>query len=713
MLPGWGNYTILVEEQSKWKRRNNMKPANCKWPRQIILASVLLAGLILSSSGLPAYAAAAPDSHQTQSHSPAGKGTTASAAAPITAKSVEEFADAYFAREDVKEKLTGALFVVVKDGKVLLNKGYGYADMASKTPIDPDTTLFRMASISKLFTTTAVMKLADQGKIDLDRDISTYMDGVTIPNPTGVPLTMKNLMTHTTGYDYTDFSGNTPGVSLQDYVKDNVPSVKIKPGEAYRYDNMAFVQQGYIVENAAKTDFNTYVKENIFKPLGMIHSDFHLSPQVEENLAKTYDAAGKEIAVYSNYPEIDPSGSMFSTGSDMAKYMLAMLDGGKLGDARILEEKTTTTMEAYQYGINESLPVMSYGFESMYSHLYNGQKAIGKGGDLPGFHSWLWLVPEQKVGAMIIVNGEALDPRMEMLGSFMDQFFPEQHQPVTPMKSSKESLAKFEGKFQDLRTPLLSAEVKAGEDGSLMIKDALGTHKLQQLEELLFQDEQGVKAGFKKDEHGKIAYMYYNYPDSFLKKLPEPRPFSDVPADSPYAAAIEQMHIMQFLSQTDTGTFRPEEAMTRGEFVQILMKIPGFPLSNEPVVFKDVTGHDLAREIQSAVAYAGLKGTPDGRFEPDRAITRQEAASIVWGFIQSNTSMPAPHAKLTGTPPAPWASDAVRFVAAIHLFGPEVKVDADGAVDYEPTRPMLRQEAAAMFAVFCDRIPALLYGVEG
>ncbi|MFE6077530.1 serine hydrolase [Paenibacillus sp. NPDC057886] len=690
-----------------------MKPSNCKRPRQVILASVLIAGLVLSSSGLPAHASATPNSNQAQSQSLAEKGTATSAIPPITAKSVEEFADAYFARADVKEKLTGALFVVVKDGKVLLNKGYGYSDVASKTPINPDITQFRMASISKLFTTTAVMQLAEQGKIDLDRDISAYMDGVKIPNQTGVPLTMKNLMTHTTGYDFTDFSGNTPGVSLQNYVKNNVPTVKIKPGEAYRYDNLAFVHQGYIVENVAEIDFNTYVKQNIFKPLGMTHSDFLLSSQVHHNLAKTYDAAGKEIAVYPNYPDIDPSGSMFSTGSDMAKYMLAMLDGGKLGDGRILEEKTTNTMEAYQYGINDSLPVMSYGFETMHNHLFNGQTVIGKGGDLPGFHSWLWMVPEQKVGAMIIVNGEALDPRDEIFGSFMDQFYPEQHKAATPIQSSKESLAKFEGRFQDLRIPLLSAEVKAGEDGTLIIKDALGTHKLQQLEALLFQDEQGVKAGFKADEDGKIEYMYYNYPDSFLKRMPVQAPFSDVSADSPYAASIDQLNQQQFLNKNDTNSFRPEEAMTRGEFVQILMKIVGFQLSKDPVIFKDAVGHDLAQEIQSAVLYAGVKGTQDGRFEPDRAITRQEAASILWRFIQFNVSAPALQAKLTGTLPAPWASEAVQFAVAMQLYGPEVKIDADGAVDYEPTRPMLRQEAAVMFDTLCEKIPVLLYGVEG
>ncbi|MFU1797786.1 serine hydrolase domain-containing protein [Paenibacillus azoreducens] len=93
---------------------------------------------------------------------------------PLTTESATKFADAYFSRPDVQKQLKGALFLAVKDGKVLLNKGYGYADVESKKRIDSDTTVFRMGSKAKVMTTTAVMQLAEQGKIDLDRDISEY-----------------------------------------------------------------------------------------------------------------------------------------------------------------------------------------------------------------------------------------------------------------------------------------------------------------------------------------------------------------------------------------------------------------------------------------------------------------------------------------------------------------------------------------------------------
>lgn len=687
-----------------------MKRSHRKWSRQTIISSSLIAGMLLSMTGLPSYAAAETTPSSTQVlHSSNPQTTTTSTASPtLTAKSVEQFADSYFARNDVKDKLTGALFVVVKDGEVLLNKGYGYSDISTKQPIDPDTTLFRIASISKLFTTTAVMQLAEQGKIDLDRDISEYMNGAVIPNQTGTPLTMKNLMTHTTGYDYTDYLGNKSGVSLQDFVKNNLPTVQTKPGEAYRYDNLAFVHQGYIVENVAKTDFNRYVKQNIFEPLGMNHSDFALSPQVKENLAKTYDGSGKEIPVYTNYPDIDPSGSMFSTGSDIANYMLAMLNGGKLGKTSILEEKSVKTMMASHYTIDDILPVISYAFEPFYQEHHNGQTVIGKGGDLPGFHSWLWMIPEQKVGAMIIVNGEALDPRVELFAAFMDQFYPSQHKD-TPITSSAEKLAKFAGDYQNLRLPFLSTNVQVGEDGTLIITDGQGTHKLKQLKDGVFQDEEGKKAGFYQDKDGNITYLYYTSPDSFLKKLNEPAPYHDVAKDSPYEPNITLLNKLNFLANDSTNTFQPELAMTRAEFAQLLMNVVGVQPSNEPVKYSDAVGHKLAKEIQSLSLYAGLQGTEDGKFEPDRAITRQEAASMLFKLISSNVSIPAlPEVKLTGTLPAPWALEGVQFVSTLQLLGPEVKVDAEGAVDYKPTQPLLRQEAAAMIGTFVQVFQALM-----
>lgn len=660
----------------------------------VVLATAILIGsTAIITPGLSAYAA------QDQS-APAQIAATASKETiPITTEAVEKFADSYFSRPDVQERLKGALFLVVKDDKVLLNKGYGYADVAAKKPVDPDTTVFRMASISKAFTATAVMQLVEQGKIDLERDISEYMPDLAIPNKTGFPLTMKHLLTHTTGYDYTEGSAPAERVSLESYVKENRPTVVRKPGEAYRYDNIAFVQQGYIVQNVSKLPFETYIKEQILKPLGMNSSDFVMSEAVQANLAKGYDPEGNEIARYENTPYIDPTGGLFSTGSDMAKFMIAMLNGGKLGDSRILKEQTTRTMESFQFGIHAKLPVMAYGFESFFHHLHNGEAVIGKGGDLAGAHSWMWMLPERKVGALVLVNGESIDPRIELFGTFMQQFYPDQRSAAAPqLQSVQEPLTRFEGVYRNLRNPTTISSIAAGQDGTLTVKDQMGTHKLQRLEALLFQDEQGMQAGFKEDSNGEISYFYYNSPDSFLERLTNPKQYRDVPDRHPYASYIYLLGKFQNASKDGPDTFRPEEEITRAEFVQMLVQIGGFQLSKQPVRFADSANHPLASEIQTAVEQLGVAGLKDGRFEPDRAITRQEAALLAWKFAQAYRTDQPQKGKLSGEQPSSWARDAVQFVAGAQLFGPEVKADANGAIDYRPTRPMLRQEAAALLA---------------
>lgn len=670
-----------------------MKTIIRKQLKPVILTTAILMGLTTIAPGISVYAA------QDQSTVVQNASTNLRETISLTTESVEKFADSYFSRPDVKEQLKGALFLVVKDGKVLLNKGYGYADVATKKPIDPDSTVFRMASISKVFTATAVMQLVEQGKIDLDRDISEYMGGITIPNKTGSPLTMKHLLTHTTGYDYTNGGAATRDVSLERYVKENIPTVIRKPGDAYGYDNIAFVQQGYIVQNVSKLPFETYMKEHILKPLGMDKSDFAMSADVQKNLAKGYDPNGNEIPMYDNTPYIDPTGGLFSTGSDMAKFMIAMLNGGKLGDTQILKEETSQTMKSFQFGIHPKLPVMSYGFESFLNHLHNGQVVIGKGGDLDGAHSWMWMLPEHKVGAIVIVNGETIDPRIELFATFMQQFYPDQRSAATAkLQPLQESSSRFEGTYRNLRNPMAISSVTADQDGTLTVQDQMGTHKLMQLEPLLFQDEQGMKAGFKEDNSGEISYFYYNSPDSFSEKLPNPEQYHDVPANHPYASSIYLLSKLQNVNDDSPNTFRSEEAITRAEFVQMLVQIGGFQLSKQPVQFTDSANHPLASEIQTAVENIGVTGLQDGRFEPDRAITRQEAASLAWRLAQMHQSAEPQNAKLTGEQPSSWARDAVQFVAAAKLFGPEVNIGTDGAINYEPTRPMLRQEAAAMLA---------------
>ncbi|MFC9711037.1 serine hydrolase [Paenibacillus sp. NPDC056933] len=668
--------------------------------KRVFLATVMLTTLTATAPGLGVHAEkdSTPVSEKKQMiFDNKGESSQGSNHA-ITTQSVEAFADEYFSQPDVQKQLNGAVFVVVKDGKVIMSKGYGYEDMVSKKPVDPETTVFHMASISKLFTTTAVMQLAERGKIDLDQDISKYMEGVTIENETGTPITMKNLMTHTTGYNFPDVFGTTEGVSLDSFVKEYVPTVVSKPGSAYRYDNLAFQHQGYIVEKVSKQPFETYVDDNIFKPLGMTSTGFVMNSEISSRLATGHHFTGDALPEYISYPEVDPTKGMYSTGSDMANYMIAMLNGGKIGDTNFLKEETVRDMEAPQYSINPDMPVMSYGFESVYTQLHNGQTVIGKGGDIPGYHSWMWLLPEQNVGAIVIVNGEAIDPRMELFSGFMQKFFPDERPAGTPMRLTREQLSKFEGTYGGLRLSMLNSKVTAGMDGTLNLADQAGVHKLTQLEPLLFQDEQGTLVGFKEGDNGQISHYYYSLQDTFMQKLSEPQQYSDVSAGSPYSSAIHLLKQLEVISTDSSNTFRPEEAMTRAEYVQMLLKGSGIKPLNHPVTFKDTAGHPLAKEIQTVAEILGVQGVGDGRFEPDREITRQEAASILWKYVQLSMPTPAAEVKIAGTQPASWAKDAVSFVIAVNLFGPEVKVTADGTINYEPNRPMLRQEAANLFA---------------
>ncbi len=126
----------------------------------------------------------------------------ATAQGPSYAKEVEAFADSFFNRSDLG--VPGAAIVIVKDGKVLLQKGYGFADVEKKQTVDPERTVFRIGSVSKAFTATAVMQLVEQGKIDLDRDMQTHMDVLRIDSRFQEPVTMKHLLTHTTGFDFTE-----------------------------------------------------------------------------------------------------------------------------------------------------------------------------------------------------------------------------------------------------------------------------------------------------------------------------------------------------------------------------------------------------------------------------------------------------------------------------------------------------------------------------
>ncbi|MCM3782401.1 beta-lactamase family protein [Neobacillus mesonae] len=628
----------------------------------------------------------------------------------LNAANVKAFADAYFANPALSGKLVGGLAVVVKDGNVLLNEGYGYADLESKTKIDPNRTLFRMASITKAVTATAVMQLVERREIDLTQDITAYMPGVKVVNNTGTPVTIEHLLTHTTGFDFTDISSvplhiiKNGEVSLADFIQENAPSVVRTPGEAYRYDNLASSMQGYIVQNVTGQPFEDYVKEHIFNPLEMKHASFRMDQNVLANLATGYDIDQNPIEPYENIPTIAPEGGMFATGIDMANFIIAHLNDGHFGSSRIMKEETMELMHQTHYDA-AGIPLMSYGFESFFQSSHNGQTVIGKGGDLQGYHSWLWMLPDQNVGGMVIVNSDvSASVREQFFIAFMDHFYPKKQSAETERVSlNPDQLQKFDGTYRSLRTPFIATQVTPGQQGELLVSDASGEHTLQPIGPLRFVDEKGNPAAFKEDEHGNVSYMYYTAIDSMSEKLAEPAAYIDVPEDHPYADDIYFVRSLQAFGDEGKSHFEPDASITRAEFVSVISRLAGL----KPIVtaspFKDMEGHPFAGYVQNAAELGGIVGTPSQNFEPDRPISRQEAAAIIWRTAHNALGMTGVPAKLS-VEPAAWADEAVQFMVGMGIHGPEVTKDENGSADYRPTEQLLRKEAAAIYAKLIQQI---------
>ncbi len=345
----------------------------------------------------------------------------------MTATDVEAFLDGLLPLQLKRDDIAGATVAIVKDGKLLFAKGYGYADVEKAKPVSAQETLFRPGSISKLFTWTAVMQLYEQGKLDLDRDVNEYID-FKIPEAFGKPITLKNILTHTPGFEeqikdliVTDTS--TP--NLSQYIKTHIPGRIYPPGTVPAYSNYATALAGYIVERVSGRPFEDYVNENIFKPLKMDHSTFnqplpqHLAPLMSNGYRLGSDAA-EPFEVVTAFP----AGSLSSTATDLAQFMIAHLQEGQLGDARILKPETARLMHSRLFALDDGVNAMCYGF---YEESRNGQRIIGHGGDTVFFHSDLHLLVDQKVGFYVSYNsaGRGDSPgRTNLWEAFLNRYYP-------------------------------------------------------------------------------------------------------------------------------------------------------------------------------------------------------------------------------------------------------------------------------------------------
>jgi CubicO group peptidase (beta-lactamase class C family) len=446
---------------------------------------------------------------------------------------LETFIDGEMARQMEELNMAGAVVVIVQGDRVLLSKGYGYADVEKGIPVDAEHTLFRPGSVTKLFTWTAVMQLVEQGKLDLQADVNTYLTDFQIPATYPQPVTMLDLMAHTPGFEDTSAGMVTYKpeelTSLGVYLARYMPEMVFPPGQMPSYSNYGATLAGHIVEQVSGEPYDQYVEEHILKPLGMDHSSIRqsLPAQIAAELSKSYEFNGE----FQEYPimwlQVSPAGALSASGADMGKFMLAHLNDGDYNGARILQPETARRMHTQSYTFDPALTGSAYGF--MESTI-NGRRLIGHEGDLDGFHTDLKLIPEEQVGFYVCYNTHIFEmaDRAALLKAFMDHYFPPApatQVAVDPAGGNDAShLARYTGFYINSRNNFSSPDkwfalvnmmmVRSGPGNTLlvgMLLQQLSPYEMDSWVEVqprVFQNTRnGDLMAFKEDEQGQVRYL--------------------------------------------------------------------------------------------------------------------------------------------------------------------------------------------------------------
>ena len=457
----------------------------------------------------------------------------------LTRADLEEFFDLLMKDQLAREDIAGAVVGVVKDGQVVLAKGYGSADVAKSVRATADASLFRIGSISKLITWTAAMQLVEQKKLSLDEDVNTYLD-FKIPAAFGKPITLRNLMTHTAGFEDTwrDFGVVDPQqmIPLEVYVKTHIPKRIFPPGEVSAYSNYGATLTGYLVQRVSGKSFDEYVAENIFRPLGMNRTTFlqPVSAELAASLSSGYWVASSPPGPF-EYVNLFPAGSVSASANDMCRFMLAHLQNGQLDGRQILRPETVRLMHSRAFVFDDRVDSWAYGF---YEESTNGYRIIGHGGDLQRFHSDLHLILDAKAGFFVSYNSKGIGDlgmdRQRLLQMFMDRYFPassvnsnvESNHEQTDVAGVYMGTRRWESSVLKIAAlfpaPNGQVEVSINPDKTLRIdgfENAAGRPlKFRQIGSLLYEDQEcQQRAVFRRGWNGKLQMQVGAPDDVFIQ----------------------------------------------------------------------------------------------------------------------------------------------------------------------------------------------------
>lgn len=443
------------------------------------------------------------------------------------ADDIRGFMDDFFEENMKKYSVPGAAVIVVKDEKVIFKKGYGYSNLEEKIKVNPDKTVFPAASVSKLFTATAIMQLVEDKKIDLNEDVEKYIKPYKIINKYNKKVTCANLLTHSSGIDEaSELNGNIlnkDGIKSQEYYFQNHPlRVVREPDVISRYSNQGYNLLGFIIEKVSGITYEEYLKKNILEPLSMNNSSVRL---FDENIANGYEYInGSYEKVPLAFQYTSGSSGINATVSDMKNFMIASLNNGKFGKIQILKESTSKKMQDRQFCNNDVFAGMGYGFIRSNR---NGQEILKHEGALPGYTTTLFLMPNEKLGIYVATNSTSPLP-FNIEDKFLDKFYPKDNINFSKLDSNKDKdFSKYEGVYRSYDGISKSTIMKIGvlfdesidlkitdnKDGTLTLNEYTRakekiTTKLIEVKENVFEREDGKGYFAFKVDGNKVKYAF-------------------------------------------------------------------------------------------------------------------------------------------------------------------------------------------------------------
>lgn len=458
----------------------------------------------------------------------------------LEAGDVEAFFDGVVPLQLERSDIAGASVLVMRGDATLLEKGYGFADAKKKQAVDPARTIFRLASISKLFTWVSVMQLEEQGKLDIDADVNKYLDFAIRPK-FGKAITLRNLMTHSGGFEEEDRdvimldAKKVP--SLRAFLIRNQPERMFAPGTETAYSNYGVGLAGYIVQRVSGEPYEQYVAEHIFGPLGMTGSTFYQPPRagLVSMPSEGYRASTEKPSVGFEIFNPAPAGGLSSTAADMGRFARALLHGGTLEGRQILRPETLQRMWTPQFRASEKMPPICMGF---YEDWRNGVHWIGHEGDLIAFHSMFFMDPVSQTTIFVAYNSAngGSKPRPELLDMFTDRYFPDMAGVGKPVfiPETRAELKEIEGTYVSTRRadsnrtslskPFDEAVASVDKEGALHMgesKDLRGHGlKFKPIGRDLWQEIDGQRRLFAiRGEDGRIARLATNFAGAQMERV--------------------------------------------------------------------------------------------------------------------------------------------------------------------------------------------------